>query len=224
MRILIVDDQMLIRRGISMLLGTEEGIEVVGEASDGNEALSAVETLRPDVVLSDAQMPVMGGVQLIAELRLTHPDLPVIILTTFDDGDLVRRAIAAGAAGFLLKDSSTEDIVRALRAVIDGGLAIDPRVARAALTRPSAEGASAAAIPSPIAVLTRAERAVATEVATGATNGEIAQTLVIAEGTVKNHVSALLRKLNQRDRTALALLLARYLEPPTDSPHPQTDR
>lgn len=213
MRIVIVDDQQLMRRGLSMLLGTEDGIDVVAEAGDGREALAVVDSTRPDVVLSDAQMPVMGGVELVAELRLTHPDLPVIILTTFDDGELVRRAIAAGASGFLLKDSSTEDIVRALAAVIDGGLAIDPRVARAALTRPSAAAHATAAIPSPIATLTRAERAVATEVATGATNREIAATLVIAEGTVKNHVSALLRKLNQRDRTALALLLARYLDP-----------
>lgn len=217
MRVVIVDDQQLMRRGLSMLLGTEDGLEVVGEAGEGREALTVVDTTRPDVVLSDAQMPVMGGVELVAELRSTHPDLPTIILTTFDDEALVRRAIAAGAAGFLLKDSSTDDLVHAIRAVINGGLVIDPRVARAALTRPDAAPTSVKT--SPVAVLTRAERAVATEVATGATNGEIAATLVIAEGTVKNHVSALLRKLGQRDRTALALLLARYLDPPgTGSP------
>ncbi len=213
MRVVIVDDQELMRRGLSMLLGTEDEIEVVGEACDGREALAVVGTTRPDVVLTDAQMPVMGGVELVAELRRAHPHLPVIILTTFDDDDLVRRAIAAGAAGFLLKDSSTDDLVHAFRAVVDGGLVIDPRVTRAALTRPSVDPGSTSADTSPIAVLTRAERAVATEVATGATNGEIAATLVIAEGTVKNHVSALLRKLDQRDRTALALLLARYLDP-----------
>lgn len=224
MRIVIVDDQQLMRRGLSMLLGTEDGIDVVAEAGDGREALAVVDSTRPDVVLSDAQMPVMGGVELVAELGRAHPGLPTIILTTFDDEALVRRAIAAGAAGFLLKDSSTDDLVHAIRAVVDGGLVIDPRVARAALTRP-AEPGSTSADTSPLAVLTRAERAVATEVATGATNGEIAATLVIAEGTVKNHVSALLRKLGQRDRTALALLLARYLQPPgTDSPAPERPR
>ncbi|MDO5739298.1 MAG: response regulator transcription factor [Ornithinimicrobium sp.] len=213
MRVVIVDDQQLMRRGLTMLLGTEDGIEVVGEAGHGREALAVVATSRPDVVLTDAQMPVMGGVELVAELRRVHPELPVIILTTFDDDDLVRRAIAAGAAGFLLKDSSTTDLVHAIKAVADGGLVIDPRVARAALSRPSADQSPARVDTSPLAVLTRAERAVATEVATGATNSEIAATLVIAEGTVKNHVSALLRKLGQRDRTALALLLARYLVP-----------
>lgn len=213
MRVVIVDDQKLMRRGLGMLLGTEDGIEVVGEARDGREALAVVSTTRPDVILSDAQMPVMGGVELVAELQRAHPDLPAIILTTFDDDDLVRRAVAAGAAGFLLKDSSTDDLVHAIRAVVDGGMVIDPRVARAALTRPSAEPTPTSADTSPVAVLTRAERAVATQVATGATNSEIAATLVIAEGTVKNHISALLRKLGQRDRTALALLLARYLDP-----------
>lgn len=219
MRVVIVDDQQLMRRGLSMLLGTEDGLEVVGEAGEGREALAVVATTRPDVVLSDAQMPVMGGVELVTELGRAHPDLPTIILTTFDDEALVRRAIAAGAAGFLLKDSSTDDLVHAIRAVSNGGLVIDPRVARAALTRPAADAAPTSAETSPVAVLTRAERAVATEVATGATNGEIAATLVIAEGTVKNHVSALLRKLGQRDRTALALLLARYLDPPGTGSH-----
>lgn len=212
MRVVIVDDQQLMRRGLTMLLGTEEGVEVVGEAGDGREALAVVAATRPDVVLSDAQMPVMGGVELVAELRRTHPHVPTIILTTFDDDDLVRQALAAGSAGFLLKDSSTLDLVRAIRAVCDGGLVIDPRVARAAMTRtPLDHAPGEAADISPLAVLTRAERAVAAEVATGATNSEIAATLVIAEGTAKNHVSALLRKLGQRDRTALALLLARYL-------------
>lgn len=220
MRVVIVDDQQLMRRGLSMLLSTEDGIDVVAEAGDGREALSVIHSTRPDVVLSDAQMPVMDGVELVTELRRVHPDLPTIILTTFDDEALVRRALAAGAAGFLLKDSSTNDLVHAIGAVIDGGLVIDPRVARAALTRPGVTTGPTSADISPLAVLTRAEHAVANEVATGATNSEIAATLVIAEGTVKNHISALLRKLDQRDRTALALLLARYLEPrATGSPH-----
>lgn len=221
MRVVIVDDQQLMRRGLTMLLGTEEGIDVVGEAGDGREALAVVAATGPDVVLSDAQMPVMGGVELVAELRRSHPDVPTIILTTFDDDDLVRQAVAAGSAGFLLKDSSTVDLVRAIRAVCEGGLVIDPRVARAALTRtPPGSAEAGAARTSPLAVLTRVERAVAAEVATGATNSEIAATLVIAEGTAKNHVSALLRKLGQRDRTALALLLARYLGPSGESRPP----
>jgi len=207
MRVVIVDDQELMRRGLTLLLGIEDGIEVVAEAADGREALAVIPKVDPDVVLVDARMPVMDGVELVAALAQSQPEIPAIILTTFDDDDLVRRALAAGAAGFMLKDSSTEDLVHGMRSVCEGGLVIDPRVARAALSSP----AETARDEGPLAVLTRAERAVATQVATGATNAEIARTLFIAEGTVKNHISALLRKLNQRDRTALALLLARYL-------------
>lgn len=141
--------------------------------------------------------------------------VPAVILTTFDDEPLVREALTAGAAGFLLKDSSTEDLVSALTAAVGGGLVIDPRVARAALTARRQEETV-----SPLATLTRAERLVAAEVATGATNAEIAQRLVLAEGTVKNHVSHLLTKLDQRDRTALALLLYRYLGPGASAPGP----
>ncbi len=207
-RVVVVDDQELMRRGLTLLLSTEPGVEVVGEAGHGQEGLAVVAARVPDVVLTDFKMPGMDGVELVEALGRSHPGLPVIMLSTFDDGDLVRRALAAGAAGFLLKDSSTADLVHGCQAVLEGGLVVDPRVARAAMTRHSEP---AQPTESPLAVLTRAERAVATLVATGATNLEIAEQLVIAEGTVKNHVSALLRKLDQRDRTGLALLLSRYL-------------
>lgn len=206
MKILVVDDQALMRRGLILLLSTVDGVDVVGEAADGAEALARMRVLEPDVVLTDARMPGMDGIELVGRLRQEHPDVPAVILTTFDDEPLVREALAAGAAGFLLKDSSTEDLVSALTAAADGGLVIDPRVARAALsTRRKAD------VVSPLATLTRAERLVAAEVATGASNAEIAQRLVLAEGTVKNHVSHLLTKLDQRDRTGLALMLYRYL-------------
>ena len=143
----------------------------------------------------------------------------MIVLTTFDDDGLVRQALSAGAAGFMLKDSTPHDLVHAMRSVIEGGLVIDPRVARAALTPARAD--SAEDEPGPLAVLTRTELAVGAEVARGATNSEIAAALVIAEGTVKNHISSLLRKLGQRDRTALALLLHRYLGVPGERAHYQ---
>lgn len=223
MRVVIVDDQELMRRGLTMLLGIEQGIDVVGEAEDGRAALRVVATTRPDIVLTDARMPVMDGVELVAELVRSHPDVPALILTTFDDDELVCRALGSGAAGFLLKDSSIEDIVSAMRAVRKGGMVLDPRVARAAVTGGAASGLAGAASgettadtasAGPLAVLTPAERLVAREVATGATNAEIAATLVLTEGTVKNHVSALLRKTRQRDRVGLALLLVRYLGSP----------
>jgi DNA-binding NarL/FixJ family response regulator len=204
-RVLVVDDSELLRQGLEMLLGTVEDVEVVATAADGREALAAVNTTRPEVVLTDARMPVLDGIGLVAAMAERHPGIPVIVLTTFDDEALVRAALAAGAVGFLLKDSGVDALVGAMRSVLEGGLVLDPRVARIALRPEPAADAS------PLAVLTRTERAVAVEIASGASNSEIAATLFMAEGTVKNHVSALLRKLDRRDRTALALFLARYL-------------
>lgn len=206
LRVLLVDDQQLLRRGLAMLLGTAEGIEVVAQAAGGQEALALLGAKVPDVVLTDARMPGMDGVELTEQCRERWPALPVLMLTTFDDEAIVRGALAAGAAGFLLKDTSTDALADAIRAVAAGGMVIDPRVARIAMSRESPADKT-----DPLAVLTRTERLVAQLVADGRTNGEIAAELVLAEGTVKNHVSALLRKLGQRDRTGLALTLYRAL-------------
>lgn len=222
-RVVLVDDQELIRRGMRLLLETTDDIEVVGEAADGREGLSTIQRTAPDVVLTDARMPRMDGVEMIAELAARSPAPPVIVLTTFDDNALVRAAFDAGASGFLMKDASTDELISAIKAVMDGGLVVDPRIARLAMRRrePAIPHASAGASAggstepaSPLKVLTRAELEVAALVATGATNREIAEHLTLAEGTIKNHVSSLLRKLEQRDRTGLALLLSRYLGTP----------
>ena len=202
-RVIVVDDQELVRRGFRLVLQTIEDIEVVGEAAHGDEALAVIAKNGPDVVLSDARMPVMDGVALVAACRERHPGLPVIVLTTFDDDDLVREAMRAGAAGFILKDCSPEELHRAITTAHEGGAVIDPRVARALTTAPV----------DPLAALTPTERTVAALVARGLSNAELAADLVLAEGTVKNHVSALLRKLGHRDRTALALALSRDLGP-----------
>lgn len=206
LRILLVDDQQLLRRGLGLLLSTAPGLDVVAEAADGAEALAVIGRNRPDVVLTDARMPRMDGVGLTEHLARDHPDLPVLVLTTFDDDELVRSALAAGAAGFLLKDTSTEELAAAIRTVAAGGMVIDPRVARAAVRPSASEGAGG-----PLALLTRAECSVAEQLAQGRTNAQIAEELVLAEGTVKNHVSALLRKLEAPDRTALALTLYKAL-------------
>lgn len=205
MRLIVVDDQQLLRRGLTMLLETLDDVEVVGQAGDGHEALSLIPAARPDVVLTDARMPGMDGLGLLAACRERHPGLPVVLLTTFDDQDLVRAALQGGAAGFLLKDCSVESLSEAVRQAVAGGMVIDPRVARTALTASGPET-------DPLGALTPTERQVAALVATGATNTEIAAALFLAEGTVKNHVSMLLRKLDQRDRTRLALLLSRLLD------------
>ena len=205
LRVLVVDDQQLLRRGLIMLFGTVEGIDVVAQAAHGDEALAVLRAKRIDVVLADAKMPVMDGIELVRQCARSHPGLPVLVLTTFDEPDIVRGAIAAGAAGFLLKDTSIESLAEAVRAVADGGLVIDPRVARLAFTT---DGSRTAGDESPVlAVLTPTERKVASLVAEGLTNQAIAARMVLAEGTVKNHVSTLLHKLQAPDRTALALTL-----------------
>lgn len=205
LRVLVVDDQQLLRRGLIMLFGTVEGVDVVAQAAHGDEALAVLRAKRIDVVLADAKMPVMDGIELVRQCARSHPGLPVLVLTTFDEPDIVRGAIAAGAAGFLLKDTSIESLAEAVRAVADGGLVIDPRVARLAFTT---DGSRREGNESPVlAVLTPTERKVASLVAEGLTNQAIAARMVLAEGTVKNHVSTLLHKLQAPDRTALALTL-----------------
>ena len=210
-RVLVVDDQQLLRRGLVMLFSTIEGVEVVGEAAHGEEALAVLRSREVDVVLADAKMPVMDGVTLVRRAAELHPGLPVLVLTTFDEPDIVQGAIAAGAAGFLLKDTSIEGLADAVQAVHHGGMVIDPRVARLALTAPQGDGEPE---PPELAVLTPAERSIGELVARGWTNRQIAAHLVLAEGTVKNHVSALLRKLGAPDRTAAALALYQALHPP----------
>ena len=203
-RVLLVEDQQLIRRGLVMLLSTVEGVDVTAQAEDGQTALETLLEVEVDVVLTDAKMPRMDGVELASQCTHKYPNLPVLILTTFDDDALVQASLAAGASGFLLKDTSTEELTAALKAVVHGGMVIDPRVARAAVTPKTTAD-------SPLAILTRSERIVAELVARGLTNTEIASKLVLSEGTVKNHVSALLRKLAERDRTTLALTLYKAL-------------
>lgn len=205
-RVLVVDDQQLLRRGLVMLFGTVDGVEVVAQAAHGDEALAVLRAEDVDVVLADAKMPVMDGIELVRRCAREHPRLPVLVLTTFDEPDIVQGAVAAGAAGFLLKDTSIESLAEAVRAVAAGGLVIDPRVARLALAPPQDDGES-----SVLAVLTPTEREVAALVAEGLTNRVIAERLVLTEGTVKNHVSALLRKLRAPDRTVLALTLHKAL-------------
>lgn len=202
-RALIVDDHELLRRGLALVFETFEHIEIVGEAGDGREALALIPSRRPDIVITDARMPVMDGLALIQALGEAHPGIPALVLTTFEDADLVGALIDAGASGYLLKDVGAERLEEAIHAVCAGGLVLDPRIAGHLRRRdqPSDE----------LAVLTATERRVARLVAEGATNSEIAHELHLAEGTVKNHVSALLRKLHARDRTNLALTVARLV-------------
>jgi DNA-binding NarL/FixJ family response regulator len=207
-RVLLVDDQQLVRQGLRLLLEIEADIQVAGQAADGCEALARVEALRPDVVLMDVRMPVMDGVTATRELAARYPEIGVIILTTFEDDETVFEGLKAGARGYLLKDISSEEMAEAVRTVAAGEALIQPRITRKVLAEFSrlagvAEGASPArALAEP---LTGREQEVLQALARGLSNREIAEALVITEGTVKNHVSNLFAKLEVRDRTQAVL-------------------
>jgi len=204
-RVLLADDQALFREGIRMLLSVQPDIEVVGEARDGEEAIQLAAKLRPTVVLMDLQMPRLDGVEATRLLRDSLPDCRVIVLTTFEDDEYVFDGLRAGAVGYLLKDTSAEALVQAIRAAARGEAFIQPSVA-AKVVAEFSRLADQVPRADPLAeTLSDRELQVLRLVAKGATNKEIASTLVIAEGTVKNHVTSILGKLGVRDRTQAAL-------------------
>lgn len=209
-RVLLVDDQELVRTGLRMILADEEGIEVVGEAADGREALIAAAELRPDVIVMDIRMPIMDGVEAtkrLADEPTEHDHPRVLILTTFDADEYVIEALRAGASGFLLKDVAPADFVKTIRIVAAGDALIAPSVTRRLLDRfarlsvPDDETYAER-----LRELTEREREVLKLVAQGLSNREIAQRLFLAEPTVKTHVSHLLLKLDLRDRAQLVVL------------------
>ncbi|MDA4895006.1 MULTISPECIES: response regulator transcription factor [Microbacterium] len=210
-RVLLVDDQALIRTGLSMVLGATAGIEIVGEASDGIEAVALAGVHRPDVVLMDVQMPRMDGIE--ATRQITSAELGrVLVLTTFDLDAYAFGAIEAGASGFLLKDSDAQDIIAAIQAVADGDAVLAPRVTSellrrfGALSRAAddpvrrAQKAAREAASDRLRVLTDRERDVFDALVEGLSNGEIAERLWLSESTVKTHVGRVLQKLGMRDR------------------------
>lgn len=210
-RILLADDQTLIRQGIQTLLELEADLTIVATAANGHEALAAVERSQPDVVLMDIRMPLLDGVAATRQITARFPQVGVIILTTFDDDEYVFEGLKAGARGYLLKDVDSNEIVQAIRAVAAGEALIQPSIARKVVT----EFSRLAAQPTPLASilpepLTERERDVLAAITEGLSNREIALRLSITEGTVKNHVSNLLAKLDVRDRTQ-ALIRAREL-------------
>lgn len=201
-RVLLVDDQPLVLAGLSRILGPEPDIDIVGECTDGSQVLDAVERLRPDVVLMDVRMKQVDGTEATRQLN-TQPDAPpVLVLTTFDDDDVIEAVLSAGAAGFVLKDAPGEDLIRATREVAAGDGWLDPAIIRRIVggyrttVLPRAEASAR------LAELTERERDVLTLVARGATNLEVAATLHISEATVKSHIGHIFTKLDLRDRPA----------------------
>jgi DNA-binding NarL/FixJ family response regulator len=208
-RVLIIDDDALVRAGLKMLLSSSDELEVVGEATDGADAVAAVTTHRPDVVLMDIRMPTMDGITATAALRrLTNPP-HVIVLTTFQADEQVMGALRAGADGFLLKDTPPTEIVNAVRLVAAGEAMLSPSVTRTLLTQlgndETTDRRRSAA--QRLMTLTDREREVANEVGSGASNSEIAATLFMSEATVKAHVSRLLTKLDVANRVQVAILI-----------------
>jgi DNA-binding NarL/FixJ family response regulator len=198
LRVLLADDQDLVRAGFRMILATEPGLTVVGEAADGAQAAELAGRLRPDVVLMDVQMPVVDGLEATRRI-VAAGAARVVILTTFDREDYLFEALRAGASGFLLKNSRPEDLVAAVRVVARGDALLSPEVTRRVLDR-FAVLAPAAQRPDLLDQLTERELEVLRLIARGASNAEIAQRLVVGESTVKTHVSHVLLKLGLRDR------------------------
>lgn len=213
-RVCLVDDQTLVRQGIRSLLALDDGIEVVAEAGDGEEALRLIRETQPDVTLLDVRMPEMTGVEVLEELRAKGLPGAAIMLTTFDDDQALVASLQAGARGFLLKDTSLDELLAAIRTVAAGGTVPRPAITtrvlraiediRAAAPHPAASSSPRPA-PSVRAPLTDRETEILRLMAGGFSNREIAHALAVAEGTVKNHVSNILDKLAVRDRTRAVL-------------------
>lgn len=205
-RVLVVDDQQLVRVGVSRILEADPDLQIVGECSDGSEVVEAVRAHRPDVVLMDVRMKLVDGAKATRALAQLDDPPPVLVLTTFGDDDTVAAALSAGAAGFILKDAPGEELVRAVRLVSEGGAWLDPKVAGGVI-----EAYRSSALPHRAAVqrvdeLTPREREVLQLIARGRSNQEIAADLVVSEATVKTHVGHVLDKLDLRDRAAAIVL------------------
>ena len=209
-KILIAEDQQLVRRAFAGILDLEEGLRVVAQAADGAEAIQLARQWRPDVVLMDLQMPRVGGIAAMKRILEELPNTRIIVLTTFDTDDLVFNAIAAGAHAYLLKDSSEVEILETIRAVHAGQSVLSPSVAGKVMgelrrQRPSAPEKSSTGNDQPDDPLTEREEKVLALVATGRSNREISETVFLAEGTVKNYVSKIMEKLHVESRTELAI-------------------
>ena len=204
-RVVIADDQAMVRAGFSALLGEQPDIEVVGSAADGEECVRVVEQLHPDVVLMDVRMPVLDGIAATRTISAAPQAPRILILTTFDIDDYVFDALSAGAAGFLLKDASPEELTQAVRIIAAGDALLAPSATRTLIERFAATRGPRRTDRAVLGQLTEREREVLVGVAQGESNSEIAGRLFVAEQTVKTHVSRILAKLGARDRAQLVI-------------------
>jgi DNA-binding NarL/FixJ family response regulator len=207
-RVLLADDQALVRAGLRMLIEHEDGMELAGEAVDGEEAVAAARTLQPDVVLMDVTMPVLDGVEATRQIAADEQlaDLSVLILTSYETEEYIFEALRAGASGFLLKDTDPAELLRAIRVLADGDALLAPSVTRALISRFTSHPSTGRIAPEQVRWLTERERDVTALVAAGLSNDEIAERLVISPATAKTHVSRAMRKVRAHDRAQLVVL------------------
>jgi DNA-binding NarL/FixJ family response regulator len=205
-RILIADDHPLVRSGMRALLGAAEDVEVVGEASTGEEAVTLAASVQPEVIVMDLAMPGINGIEATRRIMLAHPQMRILVITLFEDDDSVFAALRAGARGYILKDANEVEVLRAIRAVSSGDAIFSPTIAQRLIDFFAAPRPAQAALPFPD--LTEREREILTLIAQGRSNTEIAQTLVISLKTVRNYISSIFSKLQVADRSQ-AIIRAR---------------
>jgi DNA-binding NarL/FixJ family response regulator len=208
MKILLCDDQAVIRDGLEMLLNLEKDFQVIGSAQDGAEAVELAAQKQPDLILMDLKMPMMNGVEATREIRARFPQIKILVLTTYDDDEWVFDAIRAGASGYLLKDTSRQKIVEAIRGTMEGKSFVDPAIAGKLLNQVASKQTQPTSILTD--KLTERELDVLRLIAKGINNSDIAAQLHLSEGTVRNHVSAILEKLGVSDRTQAAVIAIQH--------------
>jgi NarL family two-component system response regulator LiaR len=208
MKILLCDDQAVIRDGLEMLLNLEKDFQVVGVAQDGSEAVEFAAKKQPDLILMDLKMPIMNGIEATREIHTKFPNIKILVLTTYDDDEWVFDAIRAGASGYLLKDTSRQKIIEAIRGTVEGKSFIDPAVAGKLLNQVASKQTQPTSILTD--KLTERELDVLRLIAKGINNSQIANQLHLSEGTVRNHVSAILEKLGVSDRTQAAVIAIQH--------------
>jgi NarL family two-component system response regulator LiaR len=208
MKIILCDDQAVIRDGLEMLLNLERDIEVIGTAQDGAEAVELVGKKQPDLVLMDLKMPIMNGIEATRQIRAKYPKVKVLVLSTYDDDEWVFDAIRAGASGYLLKDASRESIIEAVRGTAEGKSFLDPNIAGKLINQVASNQTQPASLLTD--KLTEREVDVLRLIAKGFNNADIAARLHLSEGTIRNHVSAILEKLSVSDRTQAAVIAIQH--------------
>jgi DNA-binding NarL/FixJ family response regulator len=208
MKVIICDDQAIVRDGLAMLLKLEPDIDIVGSAEDGAEAVEMMADKKPDLVLMDLKMPIMNGVEATRQIVAKYPEVRVLVLTTYADDEWVFDAIQAGASGYLLKDMPREELIRAVRGTVAGKTYLDPSVAGRVLEQASSRQTQPATLIT--GKLTEREVEVLRLIAKGSSNADIADRLSLSDGTVRNHVSAILSKLGVSDRTQAAVIAIQH--------------